>query len=407
MRPVTRTEQRLTDALGARARAVRAGPRPFPATRPARRWDGQRAAWWLAPAGAAAAIVLVLGLSTAITGVVPGSGRQGQPAAVPRPRYYVQSYLDGKVVVRSVATGRVTATVPVPRPASGADRVVALAPAGHGEFLAAAVPPGTSRGQVYRFTVTGSGHVTGFAAVRGGTLGDGQHPYELAATPDGSRIAVAVHYTGLVREVDQIIVIDTMTGAQSHWRDGQPGANVRVASLSWTSDPARLVFLYAWCPPARSSSQAAPLCQQQVRAIVPAAAGGAVDSGQLLLRRAGRPGLAQVLISPDGATITAVTVTADGQAAPPSRLRLNAQLRVERFSAATGKRLGVLYRRPSDAEPAVMLRQDVAGQHWLLSGVAGCPGHCEVPSGSFNGWISHGHLVPIPPAGPRFGDEAW
>jgi hypothetical protein len=403
---VTRTEERLTDALNARARAVREDSLPPLCESPVPRGTGQRPgygrrpAWWLAPGAAAAAVLLIVGASMALSGAGSGSGRrQGPATASAPPRYVVQANMVGQVVVRSVATRAITATVPVPYLNSGVPANYRVAGAAHGEYFVVVDPPpeySASR-QIYRFTVTGSGHVTGFARVPGGNLGQNQNAYGLAAAPDGTRIAVAVwrHAHGLT-SVSSIIVINTLTGARSRWR--QPaGYEFTVENMSWTRNPARLVFLGVWCKGALQpgGESAAKQCVQQVREVAPAAAGGSVNSGRLLLREPGDTGLAQALISPDGATITAAVVAAD------------LSLRVEQFSAATGKRLDVLYRRPSDGVPhVIVLRQDLAGQHWLLAGSTGCRG-CQPEGGYFNGWISHGHLVPVGYADGRFVDEIW
>ena len=149
-------------------------------------------------------------------------------------------------MVRSTATGKITATVPVPREANaGVDDF--LAAARGGVFFVAAAAPGTSGERLYRFSLTRSGQVTGFAAVPGGVLGNRNWtPDAMAASPDGSRVAVAFAFayagpgcgdTGQQPcpgpHPDYIDIIDVATGTRSVWRGGT-GAAFSVASLSWT-----------------------------------------------------------------------------------------------------------------------------------------------------------------------------
>ncbi len=90
-----------------------------------------------------------------------------------------------------------------------------------------------------------------------------------------------------------------------------------------------------------------------------------------------------------------------------------ANLSVEQVSAATGQRLGVIYRRylgDSSMESGPMndvltLIADATGRHLILnSGI--CNLHC---TNEFNGWLSGGTLVPLRPAGfaHRETAEAW
>ena len=98
-------------------------------------------------------------------------------------------------MVRSTATGEVTATVPVPR-AANAGVFDVLASARGGVFFVAAAAPGTEGQRLYRFRLTSSGQVTGFAPVPGGALGRRYWAADaMAVSPDGSRVAVSLAYT--------------------------------------------------------------------------------------------------------------------------------------------------------------------------------------------------------------------
>ena len=138
---MTRTEDRLTDALTAAARAVPEDTlRPLVAP-PARR----RRPAWITPLAAALGIVLVVGLALAAGTRLSGSRSPGGPAGAqtPVPRYYVvEGEQGGPPVVRSTATGEVTATVPVPK-AANVGVFDVLASTRGGVFFVAAAAPGT------------------------------------------------------------------------------------------------------------------------------------------------------------------------------------------------------------------------------------------------------------------------
>ena len=253
---MTRTEDRLADALGAAADAVRAETlRPLVAPSPRRARPA-----WLAPAAAAASIVVLAGLvatGTAVFGT--GAGKRAAPPPVPAaaraavPRYYVEADLDRRITVRSTATSRVTSTLPIRGPLPIG--LGAVASAGHGLFFAAGVAPHSQIEQLYRFRVTAAGKVTGLTPVPGGRLSARQRVDGLAAAPGGASVAVSYStvWHGNPSGPDRLIVIDTKTGARTVWRGGARGENGRnglfgVASMSWTGDGQRLAVLGQWCP---------------------------------------------------------------------------------------------------------------------------------------------------------------
>ena len=190
---MSRTEDRLTDALAAAARAVPQADTP-PAHRPARpatpvppgsprsprRWASSWSWAWRWPWAAEWA----------------GPRRTSQPPAAGAPRYYVEDGLDTgqdpRPVVRSTATGAVTSTVTVPIVKHITGYVTdAVASARNGLFFVAAFVPGGGE-RVYQFRLTREGRVSGFSALPGGVLGRGQwEASTLAASPDGSRVAVS------------------------------------------------------------------------------------------------------------------------------------------------------------------------------------------------------------------------
>jgi hypothetical protein len=459
---MTRTEARLADALDAAARALREDTlRPLLVVQRQRR----RAAW-TAPAAAAASLLLVVGIAAIVAGYLPGSGRL---SSGPPPRYYVEADAHGdRPVVRSTATGEVTDTVPVPH-VSDLLGTYLVAATSNGVFFTA-VPAATGV-RIYRFRLTSAGQVSALVTVPGRPLGSLLALQAMAASPDGSRVAIAfvpAINSGSVScdpsggcpagisigGDSQIDVVDTATGAVSVWQGGTGQSySFSVVNLSWTAPGKELVYYGQWCPqsssstqsgsstpsssstqsssspPSSSSTQQVTVTQQntitatvtacvtgsggakaEVWALDPAARGGLLTSGRHLFSlSAAFPYLPQVLISPDGTTLTAVALTG-----PVNRAGTPEHLSVEQISVATRKRSGVLYSQDLGRAVAngglaymypVTLSMDAAGQHWILSGsFCDTNGSCR---GGLNGWIDNGRLVPLQPAGGSVASEAW
>jgi hypothetical protein len=412
---MTRTEERLADALGALAAAVHEDTmRPLVAPPPPRARPA-----WLTPAAAAASIVVLAGLVTAGAAVFGGNRSAGPPvpatALAAVPRYYAEADRDGRITVRATATNEVTATLPIRAPEFGLGTV---ASAGHGMFFAAGVPPHGTREQVYRFLVTSDGKVAGLTAVPGSQLAAGAAADALAAAPGGAQVAVSIKVVEqhALAPSDRLIVIDTATGARTQWQGGARGRarTFSVASLSWTGDGRQLAVLGQWCPPSGGSSgRTSVWCQDdwehrvaEVWLIRPDAGGGPLSRGTLLLRQSARyPYLAQAVISPDGRTLTAMVLSGpDGGGPLPSNLT------IRQIAVPGGHPLGVLYRRHLNVGTSfeslpgpdpLSLTRDSTGQHWIV--IAGF-----LPAA--NGWLYRGRLVPLAdvgggPSGP--GLEAW
>ena len=106
---------RLTDAMSAAAGTVREQDlRPLTAPERPRRRRHQPA--WAVPVAAAAAMVLVIGLAVAVSHGLFGTRQAAGPGRLPAAplRFYVATDLSiTKIVVRSTATGKVVAVVPV------------------------------------------------------------------------------------------------------------------------------------------------------------------------------------------------------------------------------------------------------------------------------------------------------
>jgi hypothetical protein len=418
---------RLTDAMSAAASTVR-DEELRPLTAPERPPRRRRQPAWAVPVAAAAAMVLVIGLAVSVSHQLFGTRQSGGPVslpAAPLPFYVTTDVAITKVVVRSTATGKVVAVVPVtPVGNTGSLVAPALATGGNGTFYLAAFERGVREEQIYRFRLTAAGHVTGFARVPGGALRPGWAADALAASANGSRIAVgAFYYPSHVNpgpeQSDQVVVVSARTGAQHIWRGGSlaGGYNYfRIASLSWAGDR-KLAVLGEWCRVASTvpGGENCPRGQRraQLRAINPAGPGGSLLDGRLLLRQAPRTFLAQALVSPDGSVITAMVLRGKIIGNPQVSGGFPANLSVEQVSAATGRPLGVIYRRylgdtSSESGPmndALTLIADATGSHLILNGGI-CNLHC---SNEFNGWLDGGRLVPLRPAGFAYREaaEAW
>ena len=374
-------------------------------------------------------MVLVIGLAVSVSNELFGAGRAAGPGRLPAAplRFYVTTDVAiTKVVVRSTATGRVVAVVPVtPVEHNGTLVAPALATAGNGTFYLAAFQRGVREEQIYRFRLTAAGHVTGFARVPGGALRPGWAADALAGSANGSRIAVgAFYYPSHVspgpEQSDRVVVINTTTGAQRTWRGGLLAGRYnffRVASLSWAGNR-ELAVLGEWCR-AVDPNPGGEGCdrgerQAQLRAINPAGpGGGSVLDGRLLLRQAPRTFLAQALASPDGSVITAMVLRGKIVGNPHISGMFPANLSVEQVSAATGQQLGVIYRRylgdtsivsGTESDP-LMLITDATGDHLIVYGGV-CGLHCST---EFNGWLDGRRLVPLLPTGfaHREAAEAW
>jgi hypothetical protein len=417
---------RLTDAMSAAASTVSDEElRPLPTVRrlPARgQW---RQAAWAAPLAAAAAVVLVIGLAVSVSNGLFGTRPSAGPAHLPAAphRFYLTTSLETwQTVVRSTATGKVVAVVPVPARSFGLSVAPQLTTVGNGTFYLAAFRRGLPEEQIYRFRLTAAGHVTGFGRVPGGSLRRGWAADALAASPDGSLVAVGVSYAGNQRgRSDQLVVIHTATGTQSIWRGGTPARGYKyfgLASLSWTANSRELAVLGQWCRVSTDpGGETCPRWERlaQLRAIDPAGAGGgSVLAGRLLLAQSHRiPFLAQALISPDGSVIMAMVLRGRIAGNPQISGFFPQNLSVVRVSVATGYELSVLYqRRLGDtsevnggvADPLTLIA-DASGRGLIVDGGI-CDLHC---SNEFNGWLDHLRLVPLRPAGfaHREAAEAW
>jgi hypothetical protein len=245
--------------------------------------------------------------------------------------------------------------------------------------------------RIFQFHVTSSGRLTGDLPVRGGELG-GLLVHSIAATPDGSEIAVIVypgsHPPDLHRTPPDVIVIDTRTGARAIWYGAPPVSGRTVywpQDISLTADGQRLVFLTA------------PQCfqvgcivhgGQQLRVVVhPAGGGGELNSSGVLVQLPSVVPLStaavmDAMISPDGSTLTLAVVGAlPGMPSPGS-------VSVVQIPASGQRRPRFVYREPQ-GDAYSFFSADGSGSHFLLG--------TGTPNGPLNGRIDNGRLIPLKP----------
>jgi hypothetical protein len=424
----TRTEDRLQDALHALAGQVRDDRlRPLPAfeAKAPRAWRAWRG--WLVPVAAAASVVLVIGLVMAVT----GGPRTDQASHAPGPAGSVPQYfldLAGQsppgpsLQVRSTSTGAVVASAPMPKVRGWSLMLDAVAAAPDDRTFYAeydAVHPGrpssVEQVWIYRLTVTGDGQAAPLTRIKGGVisgtagLGTGG---SMAVSPGGTELAVTADTTETLGNTtpgwaDKIIVIDLGTGAQSAWQGGmyRSGKTFTIPYLSWASDGQSLVYLGVWCnfPPATNlcaggGSGPDTYRDTQVRSLSTDTAGGALDSGALLLTQSARyPVIAGAIAGPDGGDLTLLVLsghlTASAVTAAWSRVA------VEHVSAVSGSLLGVAYRSSAldgEGQPnGVWVSADPSGRYLLFS--------YQGPGGFYTGWISQGRIHRLPIKQPYLG----
>jgi len=396
---VTRTEERLIDALDAVGRSVRQETLPpLPARGPAtgpRRWGR-----WLAPLAAAASVVLIV---VAISAVPQFSGPPPQRQAMSPPRYYA-TLGEGGIVIRATATGTMTGTVPNERPGHGGfgryASSVAAADGGR-EFVVAysgTVASYAAKTWLYSFRLTSAGRVTGLTPVRGGVFTGLLAASVMAVSPDGSNVAVVLNHPldpSVGTPPAELGVVNLRTGQQTLWTGGmnRAGLEFNIANVSWERDGRSLVFLAVWC---RSEVFGSEYCtagphDAQVRTLRLTPGGGRLSQGGVLLADSRRyPDIIQALLGPGGKSLTMVVLTgrAVGGLNPQPRY-----MRVVQVPLAGG-RPRVLFRGAVGGHPDVFLGSDASGRYLLLAW-------------GRNGWIDHGRLRPLPPQGGMAFTDAW
>ncbi|HKF74942.1 MAG TPA: hypothetical protein VKF59_02275, partial [Candidatus Dormibacteraeota bacterium] len=233
---MTRTEERLQDALRAQAARVEDNRlRPLPALETAPR----RHTAWLVPAAAAMSVLLIVALAVTLAGRshkgAPSAGYPALPAGFPK--YFAQfgdpPQLD--VVIRSTSTGAEVTSVSAPN-IQGFRLTpldIAAAPDGRTFYVSYRVVDLSKRsdpGQIWIYQYTWANHAD---ASQSGSLewikgnpfpGNGLlvNGGSMAVSPDGSKLALTDNTKQLSGQSwpDAIIVVDLRTGARSTWQGG-------------------------------------------------------------------------------------------------------------------------------------------------------------------------------------------
>jgi hypothetical protein len=360
---------------------------------------------------ASLAVIVAAGLAAVLSAGTSQAPSQAtgdsHPQAGP-PRYYVLSQdAQEPIQVRATATGKVTGTVPQPRGLICGNSSAGFAATDNETFFMLCTrwksTPGATTVDtfVYRFKLTSAGRVGGFSLLGGselkGLLGD-----HIAVTPDGSQLAVEVtrppakgpFYTNTV--TDGIFVISTKTGARAFWHTGPyvPGA-IQFAygnDLSFTSDGKKLVVEESRCHRTRNQVNCNGHATEQVRAYGPAAGGGSLERGQILVSR---KSLSDAFITPDGSAVNEELIACPRRGTctlTVQRLTLRTRTAVVLYQTRTGTPFEGVFDRFSSSDPS--------GRYLILDAGAG--------NARVNGWIDNGRLVPLTPSnGNDPGYEAW
>jgi hypothetical protein len=396
---VTRTEDRLTDALGAvAARIPDESLPPLTASRrpTALRWE--RAARWLVPVAVAAAVLAVI---AGVALVVPGIGSAGPFADLGTrsspPPYYVSVDDSDRIVVHSTASGAMTDAIPQPRWLSGGNFVdTAIAASESGRTFVAAMNDWDSlRTRLYRFSLTSDGKISGLTALPAKI--HGMTGLSAALSPDGSELALAgvPDLTTGVLPSDgppRIQVVNLKTGRVRSWSlPSRPADDYLVQDPAWSAGGRELRFLVSFCSLGRVVEDNVGGCT----------ADGAAGHEWVLPVPAGHAplGRGRSTATLPGGTSQAVPVP--GNELVVSRVT-RAGVVVARYSM-TGELIRTLYRgnRGTADFSAAYLSVDVSGRYVILT---------EDRSSVF-GWVIGGRLRTLGTRGPFGFDEmlatAW
>jgi hypothetical protein len=424
---MTRTEERLRDALGASAGRVRDERlRPLPAPEPR---AGRHAAHrhsiraWLTPLAAAVSVVLIVGVVLALTGGRKPASPAGPPGSgvTSIPGYFaavteVNGANQSSAAVYSTSTGDLVGKIPTPDVPGWTvvPAAVAAAPDDrtfYAEYDAIYESQSSYSAQtwIYRLRINGSGQPVTMTRIKGGVfdgaVGVGGNAL-LAVSPDGTKLALTADTgTGGVNSRtqaygDKVVVIDLPAGHRSVWQGGlyRAGTVFTIPSLSWTPDGNSLVYLALWCHPPAASN----LCTRtyardgyrdmQVRSLSVRTGGGTLGRGAVLLRQSTRyPVIAAAVAGPDGSDLTVLVLSG-----PPNASGEWTRVAVEHVEAGTGILLGVDYSGPTAGyqgrQAGSWLSVDPANRALLLS--------YWNAAGVFAGWIGQGRFHPLPISQP-------
>jgi hypothetical protein len=362
------------------------------------------------------AVVLISGLAAAWSAgaIRISSAPVTSTAHAGPPPYYVSLYAGGSrgrsagvvATVRATATGRVTGHVRAPRGYVLCDYLTAAA---HETFFLVCSPlRGSGREEVVlRFRLDGAGQATRPRPIPGGILKGVLVASAIAASPDGSEVALQVWSTGNGLIYTNTIplgieVINTHTGRRALWR-AVPELPVTpqfsgATNLSFTEHGSELVALETLCPRHGDRSACSQHEPTQLTAYGPGPRGGSLENGQVLFRQSAF----------DGASVFDAFIRPGGNQANvllnrcPRRGTCHQLVAQIPLNGTQGYR--VLYRTSGGTAFAGVyesfLSQDPTGRYLILAG--------QVGQARLNGWIDHGRLRLLTPANAGAVDyEAW
>ena len=313
------------------------------------------------------------------------------------PRFYIVTN-EGKAgtQVRATSTGAVTATVHCPWAGSTPSSMTAQA--NNRTFMMVCEKFATGRkivgARIFRFRLTNSGKIPGYAAVRGGKL-SGDYAGRIATTPDGSLVAVDV-VPGTPHATGSIVVIKTKTGSHVSWQGSILPGSIRFSGgeLSFGDNGKVLaVFGRARCIKGATSCKSPG---EEMLALSPAAKGGQLSSGRVVFRQGqvgppSRTFINDAYLSSDGST---VTLSRLGDGGPPDSVS------VVQLSAATGRPLRTLFKLiTGNGFFYRFVSTDQTGRFVLFN--------AGPTRGTVFGWMDNGKLVKLKPAGTGVSDGAW
>jgi hypothetical protein len=393
---VTRTEERLADALQAVASqitddslALAADPDQVAPGRfrriPARRW--------LVPVTSAAAVLAVIAFAV----VVPRIGSAGPFADAGSrnsPPYYVSVDWNDQIIVHSTVTGQITGRIPQPDWDGGGNFAdTAVARGNGGQFVVAMNDWSALRTRIYRFSLTSSGQIEGLTqlAIRVPGLTE----LSAALSPDGSEVALAGVPDAPTSELESagpphLLVVNLRSGAVRTWASTpEPGGSYRIQDPSWSATGQALRFLLEYCRGGRADG---------INATCPDNWPAAHEWMINVPRGTGPLGPARSTAALPPGTSQAVPVSGPAIVA----FSVNDRYVVVGRYTISGKLVSVLYRAPTpDYLESAYLSVDASGRYVILN---------EDRSSVF-GWIRRGRLVQLSTKGQLGVDElvssAW
>ncbi len=422
---MSRIENHLRDALREVADDIPAAgvpPLQLPGGRSrhgAGRATGRRlipSARWLAPVGAAAAVLAIAAGVTAVAGLTHGASgpQQGAAAAAVRavPPYYIA--LTGTrspgqehrhLGIFATATGALIASAAVPRPYTTLAGVSAAVQ--DRTFAVAAEAFAGRRLSAVKFFLVRFNPVS--RAIRLVALAMPRMPAAatldgMALSPHASKLAAAFELNGTAaRLTEEVRVLDLSTGATRTWTSSQgtvAGGRYDLRSLSWADNDIILALNWAGCR--RSDPAAAVPAISGVRLLNTGKPGSDLVAASRLAVRlykiGGHPGLPRLvsgagLLTPDGRKVVAAAANPPGTAGGFAE-----------FSVATGRLLGRLggSSLPPEAVgiPTGVLWASKSGHTLLVSSPPGHPDQIAIIRGTRVTLLPSSSLAAFP-------DAAW